>query len=206
LKISKLLLMAMLFDSFACNAQDVRTAKELTFQEIFASRTSDARTYILLGGGWLRTIRSGSPSQFISEWLAAHPAATVKPISRLFTTNTKSKRTSEQVYIWVEDGTVSLNVDLVRAGVFPGAVMADMVDNFNGLNELLKDPKLAAAKAQIEKERAEAPQDRTERLIAEDEYKLLMHRVEVAETQAHSEKLGIWSDAMKEERESEGYP
>ncbi len=101
---------------------------------------------------------------------------------------------------------MSLNVDLVRAGVFPGAVMADMVDNFNGLNELLKNPQLAATKAQIEKERAEAPQDRTERLIAEDEYRLLMHRVEVAETQAQSKKLGIWSDALKEERESEGYP
>jgi hypothetical protein len=185
--------------SFACNAQDVTTAKELSFQEIFASRTGDPRMYILLGGGWLRTIRSGNPSQFISDWLAAHPVATVKPISRLFTTNTKSKRTSEQVYIWVEDGAASLNVDLVRAGVFPGAVMADMVDNFNGLNELLKDPKLAATKAEIEKERAEAPQDRTERLIADDEYKPLMDRVEVAETQAHSEKLGIWSDAMKEE-------
>jgi hypothetical protein len=59
---------------------------------------------------------------------------------------------------------------------------------------------VAATKTQIEKERAEAPQDRTERLIAEDEYKLLMHRVEVAETQAHSEKLGIWSYAMKQER------
>jgi NACalpha-BTF3-like transcription factor len=107
---------------------------------------------------------------------------------------------------FVEDGTASLNVDLVRAGVFPGAVMADMVDNFNGLNELLKDPKLAATKAEIEKERAEAPQDRAERLIADDDYELLMDRVEVAENQAHSEKLGIWSDAMKEERESEGYP
>jgi hypothetical protein len=195
----------MLCSTFACNAEDVRTANELTFQEFFASRPGDARAYILLGSGWLRTIYYGSPSDYISKWLAAHPAATVKPISRMFTTNTKSKRTSEHVYIWLEDGSDSLNVDLVRAGLFPGAVMADMVDNLNGLNELLKNPMLADTKAQIEKERAAAPQDLTERLIADGEYKALMRRVEKAETQARSEKVGIWSDAMKEEREAEGY-
>ena len=95
---------------------------------------------------------------------------------------------------------------MVRAGVFPGAVMADMVDNLNGLNELLKDPRLADTRALVEKGRAEAPQDTTERLMSDDEYKQRMRRIEVAETQARSEKLGIWSDAMKEERESAGYP
>jgi hypothetical protein len=204
-RIAKLLPPLMLCSTCACNAEDVRTVKELTFQEFFASRTGDARAYILLGSGWLRTIYSGSPSDYISKWLAAHPAATVKPISRMFTTNTKSKQTSEHVYIWLEDGSDSLNVDLVRAGLFPGAVMADMVDNLNGLNELLKDPKLADTKTQIDKERAEAPQDRTERLIADGQYKVLMRRVEIAETQARSEKLGIWSDKMKEERAAEGY-
>ncbi len=83
--------------------------------------------------------------------------------------------------------------------------MADMVEQFNGLNEILKSPKLADARAMIEKERAEAPQDRSERLVSEDEYRLLMRRVEVAENQARSDKVGIWSDAMKDERESEGY-
>ena len=99
----------------------------------------------------------------------------------------------------------SLNVDLIRTGMYPGGVMADMVDNLNGLDELLKDPKLADTKALIEKERAEAPRDQSERLIADDEYKVLIHQVEIAETQARSEKLGIWSDKMKEEREAEGY-
>jgi len=195
----------MLGCPIACNAQDLSSAKQLVFREIFASRTGDARTYILLGGGWLRTVQSGDPAAFVSTWLAAHPAAFIKPISRQFWTNTKTKRTDEMVYIWVEDGTMSLNVDLVRAGIYPGRVMADMVDQNNGLNELLKNPKLADAKAIIEKERAEAPQDRSERLVSDDEYKLLIRRVEVAENQARSDKVGIWSDAMKEERESEGY-
>jgi hypothetical protein len=193
--------MVLLWGAAACNAQDVSLAKELTFQEIFASRQNDTRTYILLGSGWLRTIRSGNLGQFVSTWLEAHPAATIKPISRMFTTNTRTKETRQIVYIWVEDGEASLNVDLVRTGVFPGAVMADMVDNLKGLNELLKDPKLAAAKAQVEKERAEAPQDITERLVSEDDYERRLRSVDAAETRAHQEKLGIWSDEMKAERE-----
>jgi hypothetical protein len=206
LRIPALLVVATFWVPFGCNAQGEGAAKEFSFQEIFATRKDDGREYIVLGSGWLRTIQSGNPGQFISSWLAAHPAASIKPISRMGMTNTKSKHTDELVYIWVEDGEVSLNVDLVRAGIFPGAVMADMVDNYNGLTEQLKRPELAFAKAQIEKERAEAPQDRPQRLISDDQYQLFAHRIELAEDQARAEKLGIWSDAMKEERESDGYP
>jgi hypothetical protein len=205
LKIQALLVMATLCTPFQCNAHDVTAAQEFAFQEIFATRKDDVREYIVLGSGWLRPIQSGNPGQFISSWLAAHPAASIKLVSRMGVTNTKSKRTEELVYIWVEDGEMSLNVDLVRAGIFPGAVMADMVDNFNGLTKQLKNSELAFAKAQIEKETAEAPQDLPQRLISEDQYKRFAHRIDVAENQARAEKVGIWSDAMKEERESEGY-
>jgi hypothetical protein len=58
-RIAKLPLVLMLCSTFACNAEDVRTAKELTFQDIFATRAGDARQYILLGGGWLRTTEFG---------------------------------------------------------------------------------------------------------------------------------------------------
>ena len=201
MKIGTLLMMVSLCASFACNAQDASAAKEFTFKEIFATRKGDAREYILLGSGWLRSIQSGSPSQFILGWLAAHPAASVKPISRMYLRH----GSEDLVYIWVEDGEMSLNVDLVRAGIFPGGVMADMVDNYNGLTELLKDPRLASVKEQIEKERAEEPQDKPQRLISEDEYKRFGQRIAAAENQARDEKIGIWSDAMKEERESEGF-
>jgi hypothetical protein len=80
-----------------------------------------------------------------------------------------------------------------------------MVDNLKGLDELLKDPKLAATRAQIEKERAEAPQDKTDRLVSEDDYERRMRRIEGAEAQAREEKLG-WSDSMKADREAEGLP
>jgi hypothetical protein len=79
-------------------------------------------------------------------------------------------------------------------------------DNDEGLTELLKNPQLADAKAQIEKERAEMPQDRPERLVSEEEYKLRMDQVQVAETKARQERLGIRSEEMKAERESDGLP
>jgi hypothetical protein len=206
LKFQTLFVMVTLCTSFECHAQDVSAAKEFTFQEIFATRKDDAREYILLGSGWLRAIQFGNPSDFISSWLAAHPSATVRQVSRMGMTNTVSKRTEELVYIWVEDGEMSLNVDLVRAGIFPSGVMADMVDNYNGLTELFKKPELAFAREQFEKGPAEAPQDQPQRLISEDEYKQFADRVVAAENQAREEKAGIWSDAMKDERESEGYP
>jgi hypothetical protein len=203
---TKCLAIALLCCTLVCNAQDVNLAKELTFKDIFGSKRDDARTYILLGGGWIRTIFFGNPGQFISTWLEKHPAATVTSISHMFVTDTLYEHTREIVYIWAEDGEASLNVDLVRAGVYPGGVMFDMVDNLKGLNELLKDPKLADTKAQIDKERAEAPQDKTERLVSEEDYERRMHLIEVAESQAREAKLGIWSDTMKAEREEEGYP
>lgn len=124
----------------------------------------------------------------------------------MFTTNTRTLKTTEIVYIWVEDREDSLNVDMVRAGMFPGGAMHDMVDNLNGLNRLLEDPKLAAVRARVDKERAAAPQDRTERLITEDDYRERIRRIDAAESQARAEKLGIWSDEMETERQSAGYP
>ena len=206
MKVATLLVMAVLCGSQECDAQDGILAKEFTFQEIFATRKNDAREYILLGSGWLRTIQSGNPGQFISGWLAAHPGATIKAVSQMGVTNTKSRRTEQMVYVWVEDGEKSLNVDLVRSGAYPGGVMADMLDNYNGLTELLKKPELAFARAQIEKERSEAAQDHPQRLVSEDEYEQFRQRIVAAENEARAEKLGIWSDAMKEERQSDGYP
>jgi len=110
------------------------------------------------------------------------------------------------VYIWIEDRVTSLNVDLVRAGIFPGGAMADMVDNDKGLNELLKNPRLADARALTEKARAENTQNRPETLESEDEYNRHMDKIKTAEIEARKQKIGICSDSMKEEREDAGLP
>ena len=42
--------------------------------------------------------------------------------------------------------------------------------------------------------------------MPDEDYARRMDLVARAEKAAREEKLGIWSDAMREERESEGYP
>lgn len=171
-----------------------------------ATRIGDrSHLYLLLGGGWFRGLRFGDTDGFVADWLKEHPHATFQAISRMGVTNTRSKLTSEWVYIWVEEDAASLNVDLVRAGYFPGAAMADMVDNDRGMLATLNDPKLADAKMQVLKERADNPQDLPRSLVSNEDYARRMDRIAGAEKIARDEKLGIWSDAMREEREAEGY-
>ena len=122
----------------------------------------------------------------------------------MISTNTISHKQMEIVYFWLEDGADSLNVDLVRSGTFAGGTMYDMVDNEKGLDELLKSPKMADARSEIEKEKKAAPQDRTDRLISDGDYQARIRRIDDAEREAKTKKLGIWSDAMKNDREAEG--
>ncbi len=172
---------------------------------IMTLKLNDPNLYVLLGSGFLRPTTFGDPKAFVSDWLKLHPKAIVTPISRLISTNTRTRQVLTIVYVWIEEGDNSLNVDLVRAGVFAGGTMYDMVDNQKGLDQLLKsDPSLADARAQIEKERAAAPQDRSERLIPDADYKRRITRINEAEQAARTKKLGIWSAAMKEEREADG--
>lgn len=181
-------------------------AAELRFlNDIMATRSNDQSLYVLLGSGFLRAASFGDPKGFVSKWLAAHPTADVVVISYMPMTNTITRVRSEIIYIWIEDGAASLNVDLVAAGIFAGGTMYDMVDNMKGLDELLKkDPSLADARAQIEKERRAAPRDRPERVVSDGDYQARIARVADAERKARAKKLGLWSDMMKEDREAEG--
>jgi len=196
----------------ACPAQDMPVAERngsaatLDFKnDIMAARKGDARLYVLLGSGFVRPTYSGYPRIFVSAWIQSHHGAVFTPISQMITTNTKTHVPLEIVYIWIEQGTDSLNVDLVRNGIFEGSTMLDMVDNEKAFAKLLRsDPKLANERAEMEKERAAAPQDRTYRLVSDDDYRARVARIEEADLYARSHKLGIWSDAMNAERIAEG--
>jgi hypothetical protein len=198
--VATLVTMMFLCSIFACNAQDSFPPKELTFHEGFGSRKADRRMYVLTGCCWIRGIRFGDPDQFVTMWIAQHPLATITPVSKM------PIKSDEWVYVWIADRDSSLNVDLVRAGIYPGAAMGDMHDNDKGLTELLKNPKLADARAIVEKERSENPQNRPKRLESEDEYNRQMDQIKTAETEARKEKMGIWSDSMKEECKEIGLP
>ena len=184
----------------SCNAKESFSPSNLTFHDGFGSRKEDRRTYVLTGCCWIRGIRFGDPDQFVTNWIARHPQATATPVSQM------TLMSDELVYVSVKDGDTSLNVDLIRAGIYPGGAMADMVDNDDHLTEVMKKPELAFARKEFEKGRAETPQEhRPKRFISDEDYQRFLQQVIEAEKEARAEKRGVWSDAMREEREADGY-
>jgi hypothetical protein len=198
----------LLIGPSVAHAQGAFPAQELKFDAktaIFASKASSPGTYILLGNGYLRALSAHNENEFITHWLKVHPHATATPIS---TCNAARAGIPpmRHVYVWIEDGAESLNVALVEEGIFAGGVMLDMVESQRRLLEAMRDPKLAGNREQLEKEIAAQPEsDRVKRLITDADYADRRKRIEAAEAKARDGKKGIWSDAMKEERQSEGF-
>ena len=197
-----------LIGTSVARAQVVFPAQELKFDARlarFASRPNNPGTYVLLGNGYLRTLSASNENEFIKHWLEVHPRAMATPISscNVARAGIPPKRL---VYVWIEDGAESLNVALVEEGIFAGGVMLDMVESQHRLLEEMRDPKLAGTREQIEKEiAAQSESDRVKRLISDADYAERRKRIEGAEAKARDGKKGIWSDAMKEERQAEGF-
>ncbi len=84
--------------------------------------------------------------------------------------------------------------------------MRDMVDAERSITEALKNPQLAKERKIVEEERAEKPQYRPVRLVSDADYNERLAPLAAAEATARVEKVGMWSDAMKEERNSVGFP
>jgi hypothetical protein len=196
----------LLIGPTVAHAQEVFPAQELKFDARmarFASKAGNPGTYVLLGSGYLRTLSTPNENEFINHWLEVHPHAMATPISTCSgaRAGTPPKRI---VYVWIEDGAESLNVALIEEGIFVGGVMVDMVESQHRLLEEMRDPKLAGTREQLEKEIAAQPEsDRVKRLISDADYAERRKRIEAAEAKARNGKKGIWSDAMKAERQAE---
>lgn len=135
------------------------------------------------------------PSNPYLEWFFLVPAKSKKSRS-----NISGLRMGRRVSTWIWFAPVYIR---------PPA-MADMVDFRKQLDEILEKPSVAAEIAQLAKQHSEDPQavslPKPERLISDEDYKQRMQRVEAAADQARKEKLGVWSDSMKEEREALSRP
>jgi hypothetical protein len=102
-----------------------------------------------------------------------------------------------QVYIWIDDGTDSLNASLIREGRYAATAMTDMVEA--ELRTL--DIPDADLRQRLEQERAQIPEEnRPHRLIADSNYAAKMQLVARAEQEAKRDKKGLWSDAGLKER------
>src|SRR5947209_19310757 len=58
-------------------------ARELKFQEHFASRTQDPTTYCVVRNNFFRALSTRTAPDFIKRWLVAHPNATTIPVSKM---------------------------------------------------------------------------------------------------------------------------
>ena len=188
-----------------CGAQERFPARELSFERYYGQRKQDPTTYILLGSGFIRPMTTDIQGDFIKEWVAAHPDALAVPICSERVT-APGRTPSSSVYIWIEDKEQSLNVDLIREGIFPGGVMGDLVAAEAQYLEELRDPKRAAERVRVEKDIAATPaEDLPKRLVSDADFSARLKRIEEAEAAARKEKKGVWSDDKKEERETEGW-
>ena len=144
------------------SAQQSIPASDLQIDGIYATRAGDPTLYCLLGGNACIVRMPPNPwnkDPFIGNWLIAHPQATAPPISSRNWAFGKGQHMNRVVYLWILDGDDSLNVALVREGRYPAGNMQDQLEANRQQTELLKDPKLADARALLEQERDKIPEE-----------------------------------------------
>jgi hypothetical protein len=179
-------------------AQDAFPLSELKFHKFFGERPGDKITYCLLGNGFFRTISSNEEDIVIPNWLSKHPNAKAVPVSII---GEGSKMPI--AYIWAIDGTESLNLSLVKQGVFPGTVMLDAV-HFDILSRGSRDrANIEAGAAYARKLSPNLLKDKEKpprRFIPNSEYEAFLKELKSAQDMAQANKSGVWSDKFKELR------
>jgi hypothetical protein len=185
--------------AIASQAQERIPASDLTFKGIYGTNTHDGSIYCLVGAGaCLVPQDKGISDVFIANWLMAHPNATAIPISteaKVLPLRAPSRR---EVFVWIEDGSDSLSLSLVREGFYSAQAMTDMVDadkRFSDMQDkaFSNDQRM---RTEMEKRRSQVPEEnRPRRLISDSDYAERMKHAMVAEQDAKQEKKGLWSDA-----------
>ena len=173
------------------------SAQDLYVSGTSAHRRGDPDLYCLAGGdacafGMPMLIGVGNDVDFVSKWMASHPRATVIPISAESKKVFSARPPVHSTYIWIEDGHDSVNLSLVREGLYRAQAMIDMVDANRNFMEMFDDPRLASGRARILKEKAE--EEAAQRLISDSDYADRMKHVAAAEQEAKQNKKGLWSD------------
>jgi hypothetical protein len=96
-------------------AAEPLVASHVTWKEHFGSSRSDTNTlFSLIAHGYFRA-ESTNVQNFVDEWLKIHPKAIVISVSTGGPLMTK-RPSSRLAYVWVAQGTNTLNVELVRQG------------------------------------------------------------------------------------------
>jgi hypothetical protein len=170
-------------------AQETLTIDQLKFKSIFGTKVDEPdNVYSIVGSGAIRAMRTKDSDSVVSSWISNDPHAQVVKVSEM--KPVMRNGTGASIFIWVIDEKESLNIFLIREGVFPAGVMRDAIDLFHNM----KDSGAALP----------GEQPGLRRLVSDSQYKEFLKKVDDAESHAKAEKKGVWSDAYKGEREYEG--
>jgi endonuclease YncB( thermonuclease family) len=164
---------------------------------VYAHRKNLPVVYCVLGGptctsAFLIPWSLPSGYEFVSQWLEKHPNARVMPVSIQDRSILRNTPSIHFAYVWIADENASLNLALVRAGVYRAGALRDMVDSDAQHRKTLDDPRMAGMRAPMERELAEIPP--SQRLISDDDYAEKMLLADAAEQTARREKNGMWRD------------
>jgi hypothetical protein len=173
-------------------------AMDLYVSGIHAHRLGDPDIYCLLGGV---TCALGLPvpslvpgeMEFVQHWLASHPHAEAVPVSGMNYKRLLKGPILHSTYIWIEEGSESLNIELVRNGFYFSDALEDMVTYDKHFMAEMSAPQLATADDELRREREEtgAPI----RFVSDADYATYMARAVAAEHGAERRRKGLWSDA-----------
>lgn len=160
--------MALSLVLVACREESiVIPANSIKWDGIFGEHKETKQMYSLVASGWARAPRSDGSAQVIADWFNQNTNATVIVVNQLNTSDPEENE-SMYKYVWVVEGTNSLNLHLVRNGIWPGGVMADWKES----SSFLKPSQI-------------------QRLVSDKEYELFREQLLIADDYARKNKLGI---------------
>jgi len=166
----RLSLLLLLIATNGYAAQEPFPLGELSVEGIYATRVGDPSGYCLLGANVCLSKLPHNPwtqDSWINDWLTAHPNARVVPMSEQGTALLRHAAAARHVYVWIEDGSDSLNVSLIREGRYAATAMIDMEE----AAQRSVDVSDADTRQQLEWERAQVPEEnRPHRLITNSDY------------------------------------
>ncbi|MCA1856294.1 hypothetical protein LE190_10190 [Massilia oculi] len=175
------------------SAQEAVPFSELLFQGPSAYRPGINQEYFLFGRGFPPGVGPDEEAALIAEWKSQHPRAKLVPVSIL-----GERSRLPIVYVWAVDGEATLNLVLVRNGVYPGIAMLDGTHFSQVLQSSRGLPSVDVLDAQ---QRLGNPtRIPARRLVPDTSYEKFLKQLMTAESQARAELKGIWSDRFKQQR------
>lgn len=165
---------------FGSRIVDQSTTPQESWHEVFGGAPSRSDTiYCLLGRGFFRADRSDDVDSLIAAWIHEHPNALVIPVT-ITGPVMIDEPGSRQVYCWLVDGDENLNELVVRRGGYLGGTMV-RPETWDELQQWEKD-------LFPEEEKGSGATV----LVDPAVYDAFIARINDAEEQARTERIGIW--------------